>query len=274
LINGVAISFVEFEKYFIGRVRSVIDKYKVKGKIAMALSGGKDSAAAFHVLRRLGFDIIPFYIDLNIPSYSEECKKYAMELAEEMGYSLAIVKLADYGIDISKAKKKCSVCGTARRYLMNKFAFENECDYVATGHNLSDAITFAFNNLASVNILNFRGMKPVLEGKKDVRMVARFKPLYYLTDMDCMEYVRIHNIPYCTKTCPYSKNAPTLEIKEWIHDMERKRHGIMLNFAKSFEKLEDAMKKEGEIKTCKICGYPSYGNVCKFCKLRMKYGKI
>ena len=265
---------MEFERYFIGKVRSVIDRYKVKGKIAMALSGGKDSIAAFHILHRLGFDLLPFYIDLGIPEYSEECKKYAKKISEEFGYDMKIIKLSDYGIDISKAKKKCSVCGTARRYLMNKFAFENNCDYIATGHNLSDAITFAFNNLASVNILNFRGMKAVLEGKKEVRMVARFKPLYYLTDDECLEYVKIHGIQYCNKKCPYAKNAPTLEIKNWIHEIEERKPGILINFAKSFEKIEEKMEKEDKIRTCKICGYPSYGSICKFCKLRMKYGKV
>ena len=265
---------MDFEKYFMGRIRSVIDRYKIKGCIAMALSGGKDSMAAFHALTNFKFKLIPFYIDLGIKGYSEKCEKYAKEIATMLGYELHVVRLKDYGIDLSKEKKKCSVCGTAKRYLMNKFAFENGCNYIATGHNLSDAITFAFNNLASVNILNFRGMKPVLEGNENVRMVARFKPLFYLKDDECMKYVEMNKLPYCNEKCPYQKEAPTVELKKWIHEFEEKRNGIMLNFAKSFEKIEERMEKKQEIRQCSICGYPSYGKICKFCRLREKHAKI
>ncbi|MCD6573273.1 MAG: TIGR00269 family protein [Thermoplasmata archaeon] len=265
---------MNFEKYFMGKIRSVVDKYGVKGRIAVALSGGKDSMAAFHALTKFKFELIPFYIDLGIEEYSKACMEYAKKICDILGYKLQIIKLKDYGIDLSKARKKCSVCGTAKRYLMNKFAFEHDCDYVATGHNLSDALTFAFNNLASVNILNFRGMKPVLPGNKDLKMAGRFKPLFYLKDDECMEYVKMNEIPYCKEKCPYARDAPTIELKEWIHEMERKRNGIMLNFAKSFEKIEEMMTRQQKIRQCSICGYPSYGNICKFCKLRRKYGKI
>ena len=261
-------------KYFLGRIRSIIDKYKIRGKIAVALSGGKDSATCFHALNKFNLELVPFYIDLGIDGYSEDCKKYARKLCNEMGYKLNVIKLKEYGIDLSKVNKKCSVCGTVKRYLMNKFSFENNCDYVATGHNLSDIVTFAFNNLATANILNFRGMKPMLPSNKNVRMVARIKPLYYLKDDECMKYIKANNLPYCNKKCPYAKDAPTVELKKWIHEMEEKRNGIMIKFAKSFQKIEERMKMEEDIKTCKICGYPSYGNICKFCKLRMKYGKI
>jgi len=265
---------VDFEKYFIGKVRSVIDKYNVKGKMAVAISGGKDSMVALQVLHRFRFKIIPFYIDLGIAGYSKECYRYAENFCKKLGYKLHIIKLADYGIDISKAKRKCSVCGTAKRYLMNKFAFENDCDYVVTGHNLSDTITFAFNNLANVNLLNFRGIKAVLPGNAEIKMVGRFKPLYYLKDDECLEYAKMHGIEYCNKKCPYQKDAPTIELKKWLHEIEKKRNGILLNFVKSFEKIDDMLEKKHDIRQCEICGYPSYGRVCKFCRLRRKYEKI
>ncbi|MCD6171234.1 MAG: TIGR00269 family protein [Thermoplasmata archaeon] len=263
----------EFQQHFLGRIRSIIDKYKIKGTIAVALSGGKDSTACFHALNKFNFKLLPFYIDVGIHGFSEKCEEMAEKISNELGYNLNVIRVRDYGIDINKAKKKCSVCGTVRRYLMNKFAFENGCDYIATGHNLDDIVTFAFNNLANVNILNFRGMKPFLEGNEKVKMVAKIKPLYYLKDDECLSYVKMNDLPYCRETCPYAKDAPTLEIKEWLNKIEKKRNGMLLNFAKSFSKIEEKMEKS-EIRACNICGYPSYGRICKFCKLRRKYGKI
>jgi len=257
-----------FNLYFQGRVRSVVDKFHIKGRIAVALSGGKDSLAMFHSLHSLKMDLLPFFINLGIPSYSEASKKACEKICDELGYSLQEINVADYGIFLEEHEKPCSVCGTVKRYLMNRFAHENSCHYVATGHNLSDIVTFAINNFANANIMNFRGNKPYLEGRKEYNMVAKIKPLFYLTDKECMNYASINNLEDVKEKCPFSRDAPTLKIKKWIHAMEEEMPGIMLNMAKSFWRIEERMQEKVEIKKCSICGYPSYGRICKFCKIR------
>lgn len=271
-VYGKAYCEEHFIKYFMGKIRSVIDKFNIKGKIAVALSGGKDSAACFYALYKLKLELIPFYIDLGIKEYSKACLKEAEKICNELGYELNVIELEEYGIDLNKKKRQCSICGTAKRYLMNKFAYENACNYVATGHNLSDIVTFALNNFANVNILNFRGNKPYLEGNLKYKMVSKVKPLYYLKDKECMLYAYINDLPYCDMECPYSINAPTLKIKEWLNEIEKEMPGIILNFAKSFWKIEDKMQEKEKVKLnrCEICQYPSYGKMCKFCKIRFK----
>jgi len=263
-----------FNMYFRGRVRSVIDKFQIKGRIAVALSGGKDSAAVMHVLHILGMEIVPFHINLDIPSYSSSSEEVCHRLCNSLGYKLQVINLREYGISLEEEEKPCSVCGTAKRYLMNRFAYENECKYVATGHNLSDTVTFAMNNLANVNMMNFRGNKPYLEGKEKYRMVAKIKPLFYLKDDECMNYVSINEITHTEEVCPHQKEAPTIKLKDWIHEIEEEVPGTMLNLAKSFWKIEDMIDKEVKLKTCSICGYPSYGNICKFCRIRKKHTNL
>lgn len=273
IINGKAYCEEHFSKYFLGKVRGIIDKFNIKGKIAVALSGGKDSAACLHALHSMGMEVKPFYINLRIPSYSEACEKKAAQLCDMLGYEMKVIDVAEYGISLEKERKPCSTCGTVKRYLMNKFAFDEKCTCVATGHNLSDAVTFAFNNLANVNILNFRGNKPYLEGKEEYRMVAKVKPLYWLKDKECMLYTIINNLPFAEEECPYSINAPTLKIKDWLHALEGEWPNIMVNLAKSFWRLEEMMEKKSNINICKKCGFASYGSICKFCKIRAKMEK-
>ena len=270
LIYGKHYCKEHFNTYFTGRVRSVIDKFQIKGRIAVALSGGKDSGACFHALHILELNLLPFHINLQISPYSTKCQEKSEELCNTLGYKLKIIDLSEYNISLANRKKPCSTCGTVKRYLMNKFAFEHGCDYVATGHNLSDVVTFALSNLVNVNILNFRGNKPYMEGKEKYRMVAKIKPLYYLNDKECMLYTSINELPYTDEKCPYAADAPTLQIKKWLHEMESRKSGIMLNMAKSFWKIEEMIESDVSLKTCKKCGYPSYGNVCKFCKIRKK----
>ncbi|MCD6481548.1 MAG: TIGR00269 family protein [Thermoplasmata archaeon] len=256
-----------FNMYFRGKVRSVIDKFQIKGKIAVALSGGKDSLALFHALHFLKMDLIPFYINLGIPSYSPASEKACEKICHDLGYTLQKIDLADYGISLEEHEKPCSVCGTVKRYLMNRFAHENGCKYVATGHNLSDIVTFALHNLANANIMNFRGNRPFLPGREEYNMVAKIKPLFYLTDKECMNYTSINNLEYVKEKCPFSREAPTLKIKKWVHAMEEEMPGMMLNMAKSFWRLEEKMDDEIKLNRCSICGYPSYGRICKFCRI-------
>ncbi|KAA0000423.1 MAG: TIGR00269 family protein [Thermoplasmata archaeon] len=259
-----------FVKYFLGRVRSIIDKFGINGRIAVALSGGKDSSACFHSLHKLKLDLLPFYINLGIESYSEICQKKAEELCNSLGYRLHIIDINEYGINLADEKKPCSVCGTAKRYLMNKFAYENNCKYVATGHNLSDVVTFALNNFMNANLMNFRGNRPYLEGKEEYKMVAKIKPLYWLKDKECMLYVYINRLRYAEEECPHAISAPTIQIKEWIHEMEGKKPGIMLNMAKSFWRLEEMIGSKAKLNICRKCGYASYSKICKFCKIRKR----
>jgi len=259
-----------FNIYFRGRVRSVIDKFRIKGRIAVALSGGKDSLAMFHALHFLKMDLLPFYINLGIPSYSYESQKACERICDNLGYSLEKIDIADYGISLERYDKPCSVCGTVKRYLMNRFAHENGCQYVATGHNLSDVVTFALHNMATGNIMNFRGNKPLMPGREEYNMVAKIKPLFYLKDKECMIYALINNLEYVEEDCPFSRGAPTLRIKRWIHEMEEEMPGTMLHMAKSFWKIEERMEGEVTLRKCSICGYPSYGRVCKFCRIARK----
>ena len=267
---GKAYCKKHFNNYFLGRVRSIIDKFKINGKIAVALSGGKDSSACFYALHNLKLELVPFYINLGIKNYSDICQEKAEELCQQLGYELNVIYLADYGIELEKYKKPCSTCGTAKRYLMNKFAYENGCKYIATGHNLSDIVTFAMNNFISGNILNFRGNKPYLQGKEEYKLVAKIKPLFWLKDKECMLYTWINKLAYAEEECPYSINAPTIKIKEWLNMLEAEQEGALMNMAKSLWKLEEKMEKDVKLNLCSNCGYVSYGKICKFCKIRKK----
>ncbi len=267
---GKAYCEEHFIKYFLGKVRSVIDKFNIRGKIAVALSGGKDSSACFHALNKFKFDLLPFHINLGIKYYSNKCQVEAEKLCNLLGYDLEVIYLEEYGIDLEKYEKPCSICGTAKRYLMNKFAYENNCKYVATGHNLSDVVTFAMNNVITGNILNFRGNKPFLEENLEYKLVAKVKPIYYLKDKECMLYAMINELPYAEEECPHAENAPTLRLKRWLHEMETEMPGMLLNMARSFWRIEEKIREEVNLNKCIKCGYASYGKICKFCKLRKK----
>ncbi len=155
---------------------------------------------------------------------------------------------------------------------MNKYAYENGFDWLATGHNLSDVVTFSFNNLASIQLSFFRSVKPALKGREKYKLVAKLKPLYWLKNEEVLAYAQTNNIPFNQQFCPYSPDAPTIELKNWLHELDSTRPGILRNFAESFTKIENQIEGDGDITNCESCGYAASTKICSFCKLMSAIG--
>ncbi len=264
-----------FRRYFLAQVGGILNKYRIEGEVAVAVSGGKDSGACLEALthfRRI--EVRPFHINLGIDGYSRESLRRAKELAEELGLELNIVDLkGEYGVTIPELKarergKICGLCGTIKRYLINKFAYENGLDYVATGHNLSDVVSSMFNNLANVYLTPFRGLEPYQEKMTEFKLVGRIKPLYYLKDEECLVYAETNGIPFHREACPFSSESPTNELKDWLHELDSRNPGILRNFARSFMRIEERMgRNKEEMRRCERCGYATATRVCRFCRV-------
>lgn len=265
-----------FKRYFLGQVAKVVDKYEVSGKICVALSGGKDSSTCVEALTHFDeIEVKPLHIDLGIGEYSRKSLEYSQGLCDELGLELEVLDLKEEydrtmpELDKRESGKICGICGMVKRYLMNKFAYENDFDYVATGHNLSDEVSSSFNNLANVYLTPFRGMEPVLEEKEEYKMVAKMKPLFYLKDEECQAYAEAYDIPFYSGGCPLSKDSPTHKLKDWLHELDSRMPRIMRNFAKSFMRIEEMMEtgQEENLRNCENCGYATATDVCRFCRV-------
>lgn len=264
-----------FKRYFLGQVGKVVNKYDVRGSVAVALSGGKDSAVALETLTHFKqVNLKPFFIDLGIKGFSEASLDSAKKLAKDLNLNLDVVDLKErYGFDLPKIhrrqkKSMCSLCGLVKRYLMNKYAFENRFDWLATGHNLSDVVTFSFNNLANVQPSLLRSMKPTLEGREKYKLVAKLKPLYWLKDEEVLKYAQINDVMFNQVVCPHPSEAPTLELKSWLHELDSTMPGILRNYVKSFIKIGDQIEEDEEtINNCERCGYAASTRTCSFCRM-------
>ena len=76
-----------FLDYFIRRIKKTVEKYRMFSRneiVGVAISGGKDSAALLHALRKAFPDqkFVGLHVNLGIPEYSDHCQEKAEELAE------------------------------------------------------------------------------------------------------------------------------------------------------------------------------------------------
>ena len=268
---GLALCENCYPEFYRGLVKRSIKKYGILRKeerILVAVSGGKDSSAMAAVLKDLGYEFEMLYIDLGIGDYSAESERAVKDLSERLDVALNVVRLKEYGFTISDIRRKsrrktCSACGTAKRYIMNRFAREHGFDVVATGHTVEDIVSFYLKNVAGGAKVWVEKLMP-RNDPFDAKIVARAKPLFEVSEKENMLYVLIENLPYTAMECPY---APKPEWKEIVYEIERKKPG----FAKNFVRGLLAEKQEfQETRYCKICGEVSSAEICAFCRLKMK----
>jgi len=278
-----AVKFVEWKKkyyckehfnqYFIGQVRKVFDMYKIPSdkKICVAISGGKDSVSMAYALSKFCKNLEAVHIDLGIGEYSRKSLGITEEICKNLGIKLNVIKLKEIGYTLPGLlqKKKmipCKICGIVKRYLLNKFAYENNFEILATGQNMNDIAMHAINTIYSSYLIGLKNFKPFLPKDKE-KTVALIRPLFFLSEDEIETFLRINGIPYLKEKCPYSEEAFSTKIKETLSILEKEKPGFLRKFVSSLIKLSDLVKIDIKTKSCKKCGFPSLNDVCSFCKI-------
>ncbi len=270
-----------FLTYFEKRVEKTLEKFKIKkeDKIAIAFSGGKDSVSLFHVLFKLGYNILPFFIDLGIPNFSENSKKVVIANCKKVGIDPLIISISEhYSYSIKELAERyrrnvCSICGLAKRYLMNKIAFEHRCNYLATAHNLDDEVAFGLKNIFDGNLLQIVRAGPYMKGNEKLRLVTKIKPLYKLNETETKMYCDINGFEYVKEKCPFSVGEKLKIFKEAINLLENNMPSAKLKFYNSLMKIKKHLShtiSQEEVKPCSLCKYPTTKETCLFCRIFKK----
>ena len=264
-----------FQDYFERKISRTIKKHKMfsrEDRILVAVSGGKDSLVVLYTLKKLGYNIEAVYLNLGIRDYSEKSQRYAEKQCSTLDIPLYIIdvkKILGRGLtEIRSSRPTCSICGTTKRYLLNKFAYDNDFSILITGHNLDDETSFVFSNLMHWNIEYLGRQGPVLpsEGK----FIRKAKPLYEVTEREITSYAATLNIEYQQGKCPLSKGATIPRYKQLLDELEDKSPGTKINFIQGFLKNRFIFQVETTKVTlgeCQICSMPSQGERCAFCNI-------
>ena len=269
-----------FIEFYEKKVKNTVIKYgmfKDARRIGVAVSGGKDSMAMLRVLQRIfpQLEFTAIHINLGIGEYSKEGEEVVRRLAEELGVNLVVHRLEEEGFTIPDLlntpyrRRVCGACGTVRRYLLNRIAWELGLDRLATGHTLDDTVELLFELYLNGRVEEIVRVRPILEG--GLRMVERVKPLIEITDEENLHYVHLTGTPYGVLECPLLKGSRMMRRKRLIAKIEeeipRFRHLLYKSHIKRIlPKLEKTVEKP-ELKACEICGMPTTGRICSYCKL-------
>ena len=209
----------------LSHMRKAIEDYKMieeNDKIAVCLSGGKDSITmlyAFKALQRFypkKFDIIAISINPGFEFFDtnllqEMCNKLEIPLFIENSHAKEIV------FEIRKEKNPCSLCANLRRGVINSIAVREGCNKIALGHNEDDVLeTFLLNLFYTGSIGTF---SPV--SYMDRTGITLIRPLIYTPEKETRRFVRKNNLTVMAKVCPMDGTSKREDMKQMIFSLQK-----------------------------------------------------
>lgn len=214
-------------KKLLSLTRAAVDKYNMieaGDKIAVGVSGGKDSLALLYALAKLRdfypkpFSLVAITLDYQFNGIAEDytaiealCKKLQVE------YIVRRTNLWEVIFKTRKEKNPCSLCAKMRRGLLHDTAVANGCNKVALGHHLDDAAeTFLMNLLNGGKIGCFSPVS-YLSNKK----LYLIRPLIFAYEKDVAAAARRANLPVVKSRCPMDKVSNRQNMKELLRALEK-----------------------------------------------------
>lgn len=280
-----------FNSFFESRVQSTIRQGKLikyGEKIAIGVSGGKDSMATLHLLHNAygktsQNKIEAIMIDEGIRGYRDRALQIGAKYCDENGIDYHVVKYQDgLGVDMNEVMKKihedpnlgstCSFCGVFRRDFLNDKALEINAEKLATGHNLDDEVQSIAMSLFGSDFGRASRLGPTTGERKFEKMVPRIKPLYETPEKDIIAYTAMNGIEhYSEECCPYSWMAKRNHYRKMLNELEDSLPGTKYSILASFRKmkplLESFEKEHGKSPgECSRCGSPANGELCGTCR--------
>ena len=269
------------------KAAKTISKYSMieyGDKVAVAVSGGKDSLSLLYVLKLLfdqhpnnGNEIVAITIDEGIKGYRDESLQIVKDFCEHLRIESKVLSYQSlFGIDMDQAMiqrssqkiSSCSMCGTFRRRAIDIAAETVGANIVATAHNMDDQLqTFMINLLAGdVERIGWIYPEPVQYTQNGMKKV---KPFVEISEYDIAFYALQRDIPFQSEECPYMNESIRTDLREFFNRLERDHPGIKYNAFRSMTKVSKVLRggmSSSETKNCSRCGRVSTGDICSVCK--------
>lgn len=271
------------------KVRATITKYhmlKFDDRLAVAVSGGKDSLSLLHILAKLKryrpkASLVAVTVDEGIKGYRDEALDIAAQNCQKLEIPHHVVSFKQlYGLTldelISKAREKgetaltsCAYCGVLRRRALNVAARQVKATKIATAHTLDDEAQTVLMNIFRGDIARLAKEKPVTSDVHPL-LVKKIKPFCEILENESALYAYVKKIPFQDTPCPYASEALRNDIRGMLNRMEEKHVGTKFTVFRAIERLRPALEetaKKEDFKNCVECGEPSALDLCKTCEL-------
>ncbi|SFM62542.1 tRNA lysidine(34) synthetase [Thermodesulforhabdus norvegica] len=189
-------------------------------RIAVAVSGGKDSVALLYLLKErlkyipISYELRAIYIDLGFdPLMPEKIK----DLLERLEVPHDII-LTDYGIRAHSPENRehpCFLCARLRRMTLFKRAWETGFPKIAFGHNQDDFIETFFMNIC------YSGQTSAIVPKQEFfkGKITVIRPMALIPSKRISRFVETLGLPHLENPCPSAGKSSRIHIRRLLQEL-------------------------------------------------------
>ena len=268
-----------FERRFAKEARGP-SKLRRGSKVAVAISGGKDSLVLLRLMRKrfhekTGISLEAIIVDEGIKGYRAEGIRIAKRECMSLGIPLHVVTFKElFGTTIDEVAKldpatiPCTYCGVFRRAALNRKAKEIGATILALGHNLDDVAGSIMMNYVRGDMERLARMGP--HEKVQPGLVPRTLPLRLLPEEEVKLYSILEGMSVLERECPYAPRAQRGQFVKLLADLEDASPGTRHAIVSGYEGLKKALLQNyppRTLATCPGCGEPAMGSRCKACEM-------
>jgi uncharacterized protein (TIGR00269 family) len=249
------------------------------GTVAVALSGGKDSAVALALSQeqfrgRPTVRLVALSVDEGVSGYRAATLRAAESLTDRLGIAHRVVRAAEeLGTTTDRAALQlpgtipCSFCGVWRRRLLNRAAREAGADALVLGFNLDDLAQTVLMNLVRGDLDRLVRMAP--HRTTQPGLVPRIAPLALVPEREVYLYARLRGLPFDHGECPHASRASRNLFRETVWNLEEALPGTRQSLLRTHERLVERWLRDESAAAparCKSCGEPSARELCRACE--------
>lgn len=237
-------------------IRAVKDYNLVEegDKIAIAISGGKDSLLLAKLMQELkkhgkvNFELEFIAMD---PGYHSQIRELLEENCKHLEIPVIIYESGIFNVIDEKAKEyPCYLCARMRRGSLYAKAKELGCNKLALGHHYNDVIETTMLNVLYAG--NFKTMLPKLKSTNFENMEL-IRPMYYIEEDNIKKFTNFCGIWPLNCACMVAAKKignKRYEIKDLIKELKKNFDGVEKSIFKSAENVSvDSIlgwKKDGK----------------------------
>jgi len=231
-------------------VRRAVDDYHMiedGDKIAIGISGGKDSLTLLYALNGLKrfypkkFDIHAITVDLGFKNLDlDKIEALCKELGVE--YTIVRTDIAKIIFEDRKESSPCSLCAKMRKGALNDAMKAAGCNKIAYGHHKDDVVETMLMSLIYEG--RWHTFSPVTYLDRTNLTVIR--PLMYMNEADVIGFVNKQGVPVLKSACPVDGYTKREYTKELLKTLNRENPGVK-------ERMFTAIQR-GNMK-----GWPDFG---------------
>lgn len=210
--------------------RKAVDDYHMiepGDKIAVGISGGKDSLTLLYALQGLRrfyparFDLCAVTVDLGFGNLDlSKIEALCRELSVE--YRIIRTDIGKIIFEDRKESNPCSLCAKMRKGALNDAVKASGCNKVAYAHHKDDVVETMMMSLIYEG--RFHTFRPVTY--LDRTQITVIRPLIYMNEADVIGFVRKHNVPVVKSPCPADGHTKRETVKDLVKVINLEAPGV------------------------------------------------